>query len=99
MTLDLMSSEDSCSEDANSSDEEASEVRRGLSVKTSKLIRRPLPWRSTEATNYLMSLDRKCSRRQSEQAKRMMAQRADGTPSNRGKQDNVPEWAVDDFCG
>ena len=93
MVVGLMSSEESCGE-AGSSDESGSELG-GTIRNRLKLITRPLTWRSAEASNLMMSLERKFQRRQTEKARRMMADRTDGPPSERSKPDNIPEWTVD----
>ena len=93
MVVGLISSEESCGE-AGSSEESGSELG-GTIRDRLKLITRPLTWRSAEASNLMMSLERKFQRRQTEKARRMMADRTDGPPSERSKPDNIPEWAVD----
>ena len=94
MVVGLMSSEESCGE-AGSSDESGSELGGTIIRNRLKLITRPLTWRSAEASNLMMSLERKFQRRQTEKARRMMADRTDGPSSERSKPDNIPEWAVD----
>lgn len=91
LKVDYMSSEDSDS--ISSGDELATaEARRPR-----KLLCRPLPWRSEEATAVLRSLDRKYGRRQTAQGRQMTAERVEGARSERPRPDDMPEWAIEDF--
>ena len=62
-----------------------------------KLVCRPLPWRSEEATGLMKALDRKYQRRQTLQGQAMTCERIEGASSSRPQPAAVPEWAIEDF--
>lgn len=64
MTIDFMSSEESQASSGSDRDLEAERSSTAGQEVSRKLVRRPLPWRSEEASQVLASLDRKYDRKQ-----------------------------------
>ena len=57
---------------------------------------RPLPWRSSRASEIYHSLDEKCEKRKSTRSRRMTFTRGKGMPSDRQKPvaGSVPAWCL-----
>ena len=89
LTLEFMSSEETDSESGSGSE---------MSTRRKIFMSRPLQWRSPQANNIMLSLDRKIVRRRSERAKEMCRIRRTGEPSSRTspKDYTPPAWAIVD---